>query len=484
MPRAFGLVGRFAAASLVVFAAVGFAVHGVVQQQVRAEDQRNAQMHAVFITDSVLAPILRNEDLSRPLGGESLASVQLAVTPVLEGAVKRIKVWSPNNTIVFSDETRLIGASFDARDDFASTRRGPHSEISDLSDPENRFERGLAAKMFATYLRLPGATQYMVELYQDYAPTQAAINHTMGELDEVLLGALAFLYVLVLPIAWRANRRLRSTNALLTMSNDDLRHSEEELRLAYEREKANAERLRSLDDTKNMILTSVSHELRTPLTSIVGFAATLQRRGQQMDVATQGEVARRIVQQSQKLQRLLGDLLDVDRLGRGVVEPRREPIDVALLIRRVVEEIDLADHAVRVHADPITANVDPSKLERIVENLLMNAARHTPPGSSVDVRATTTEDGLHIIVDDNGPGVPPEDREAIFHPFVQGAHRIAHSPGTGVGLALVSGFAALHGGRAWVEQSARGGAAFHVTLVAETQVLEPGEEPEDALAAS
>jgi signal transduction histidine kinase len=111
--------------------------------------------------------------------------------------------------------------------------------------------------------------------------------------------------------------------------------------------------------------------------------------------------------------------------------------------------------------------LDAAKVERIVENLVANAVRHTPEGSSLWVRVQRSDDGVTIVVEDEGPGVPPDLREAVFEPFRQGpAKESVHSPGVGVGLSLVARFAELHGGRAWVEERPGGGASFRVFLPA------------------
>ena len=110
------------------------------------------------------------------------------------------------------------------------------------------------------------------------------------------------------------------------------------------------------------------------------------------------------------------------------------------------------------------APVDGAKVERIIENLLVNTTRHAGPHAQVWVRAWQREDGVEIVVEDNGPGIDPEIREVIFEPFRQGPTRSAHSPGTGIGLSLVRRFAELHGGKAWAEEREGGGASFHVFL--------------------
>ena len=103
-------------------------------------------------------------------------------------------------------------------------------------------------------------------------------------------------------------------------------------------------------------------------------------------------------------------------------------------------------------------------MERIIENLLANAARHTPPGSRVWVSARREDAGVLLAVEDEGAGVPLELREAVFEPFRQGPGPSEHSPGVGVGLSLVARFAELHGGAAWVEDRPGGGASFRVYL--------------------
>jgi signal transduction histidine kinase len=108
-------------------------------------------------------------------------------------------------------------------------------------------------------------------------------------------------------------------------------------------------------------------------------------------------------------------------------------------------------------------NVDPPKVERIVDNLIANAVRHTPDGTPIEVRVEDAPRGIVIAVDDAGPGIAPIERDVVFEPFRRGSDS-GGRPGAGVGLSLVAQFAELHGGRVWVEQSPAGGAAFRVLL--------------------
>jgi signal transduction histidine kinase len=155
--------------------------------------------------------------------------------------------------------------------------------------------------------------------------------------------------------------------------------------------------------------------------------------------------------------------LDLDRLGRGIVELDLQPVDVGALIWREVAESGVIAHR-RVHIDsePITVMVDEAMVERIIENLLANTVRHTPADTSVWVSVREADEGVVLSVEDDGPGVPEEQRQAIFQAFRRGAE--GTGAGVGVGLALVARFAELHGGRAWVEDREGGGASFKVLL--------------------
>jgi two-component system, cell cycle sensor histidine kinase and response regulator CckA len=239
--------------------------------------------------------------------------------------------------------------------------------------------------------------------------------------------------------------------------------AEEALQQSERREREAAERLRALDEMKNTFLAAVSHELRSPLTSILGLSLTLEQ--QDLTAEDRGDLLGRLASNSRKLDRLLKDLLDIDRLNRGIVTPQYRATDVGALVRRTVDSLDiLADRSVLVEAEAVVVPVDPAKVERIVENLLANAVRHTSADSGIWVLVVPQDGGVQISVEDDGSGVPKELQQAIFEPFLQGPTASPHSPGTGIGLSLVALFAELHGGRAWVEDREGGGASFRVFL--------------------
>jgi signal transduction histidine kinase len=249
----------------------------------------------------------------------------------------------------------------------------------------------------------------------------------------------------------------------------DRKLAERALQESERGEREAAERLRSLDEMKNTFLAAVSHELRSPLTSILGLSLTLEQ--QQLPEPERNELLGRLAMNARKLDDLLKDLLDIDRLSRGIVTPKVRPTDVAEIVERVIANMDLpGERSVSVESRSVVVPVDPPKIERIVENLVMNAARHTGPAVGIWVRVWEQDGGAVIAVEDEGPGIPVGLRRDIFEPFRQGPMSSSHAPGTGIGLSLVAMFSDLHGGRAWVEDREGGGASFRVFL--------PGEPPD------
>ena len=226
-----------------------------------------------------------------------------------------------------------------------------------------------------------------------------------------------------------------------------------------------AEQLRALNAMKDTFLQSVSHELRTPLTIILGFAQLLANPSHGLSPQDTQEFHGRILSNAQRLQRLLDELLDIDRFTRGHIELNRRATDLTELIERMVHDIDLGEHAVELDLEPITMELDTPWIERIVANLLRNIVRHTPPETRIWIRTRATIEGVALTVDDDGPGIPETDRHRVIEPFQQGTDSASSAqPGTGVGLSLVNTFAQLHGGDLTITDSPAGGTRITVTL--------------------
>jgi two-component system sensor histidine kinase KdpD len=221
---------------------------------------------------------------------------------------------------------------------------------------------------------------------------------------------------------------------------------------------------RQADRLREDILSAVSHELRTPLTAILGFAVTLEQRRDDLSNEELARVVAELGQAARRLERLLVDLLDVERVRRGAIALTRKETDVLELVERALAACDLNGRRVDISGAPVRAEIDAPKLERIVENLIMNAVKHTPPASSIHVRLDKGPEGVLIAVEDDGPGIADEHKNAVFETFNRGSKALSPTPGAGIGLSLVARFAEAHGGRAWVEDRPGGGASLRVLL--------------------
>ena len=217
-----------------------------------------------------------------------------------------------------------------------------------------------------------------------------------------------------------------------------------------------AEALRRSDALKTALLRAVSHDLRSPLTAILASADALASPGLALGADDRLELATAIRGEANRLDKVVEQLLDVSRLEAGVVEPHRELWHVDELVGRALA--GLGEEARRVHAeigpDTPLVEVDAAHLERVLANLIDNALHYSPPGSRVTVRAEpgATELRLHVV--DSGPGLPAEERDALFEPFRRGS---AGRRGSGLGLAIARGFAEANGGRLWAQDDPAGG---------------------------
>ncbi|MCW2922380.1 MAG: histidine kinase [Thermoleophilia bacterium] len=229
-------------------------------------------------------------------------------------------------------------------------------------------------------------------------------------------------------------------------------------------EREAARNLRAVDDMKDRLLAAVSHELRTPLTSILALSVLLRQRHEEVPTAKLEEMLDRLVSESRRLDTLLTDLLDLERVRLGMLQPRYERVDVSGVVRTALDRFSASDRPTRLHLEPVEIDADIAKLDRIVDNLLGNAFKHTPIDKCVTISVSRVDDGALVTIDDEGPGVPDEHKRAVFEPFNRGASDLSEVPGAGIGLSLVAHFTELHGGRAWVEDCDGGGSSFRVFL--------------------
>jgi two-component system sensor histidine kinase KdpD len=232
------------------------------------------------------------------------------------------------------------------------------------------------------------------------------------------------------------------------------------------REALDAEALRRADALKTALLRAVSHDLRTPLMAISTSAGALARRDLLLDDADRTELLATILAASDRLDRLVDNLLDLSRLQAGAAEPEQEVCDVEDLVIEALDE--LGDGASRVEVtfpegESLAARVDAQQIGRVLVNLLENGLKYSPADQSVRVQVTATPSEALVRVIDHGPGVSFSEREQIFEPFQRGS-RSREVPGAGLGLAIARGFTEANGGRLWVESRSGQGATFVLAL--------------------
>lgn len=229
---------------------------------------------------------------------------------------------------------------------------------------------------------------------------------------------------------------------------------------------------RELDRMKAEFISAISHELRTPLGIIKGFSTALLLDKAAVDPAIRHEFLQVIEEETDKLQRMIDDLLDMARLqaGRLLVEPRSTSLQELLesALRKASPLLQQRGHALLLPSLPEGVGVlaDPGRVEQVLYNLLDNAVRYSPPGTPIEVKVTSGEEQVEVSVTDHGEGISPQDMEHIFEPFYRGANsQRASGRGAGLGLAICQGIVEAHGGRLWVERAFARGSTFAFTLL-------------------
>lgn len=228
---------------------------------------------------------------------------------------------------------------------------------------------------------------------------------------------------------------------------------------------------REANEAKSRFVSTVSHEFRTPLTAILGFSELL--RSTQVDPERQREYLDIIKSQSERLARLIEDLLDLSRIESGRITLQKEPFDIGKLIQETLAMLpaEMHTHLFRVEAEPDLppARGDRDRIAQVLTNLVGNAIKYSEPGAEITLRAhlvPTDGSGPQVQVDvvDQGIGIPPEDRPRLFERFFRGAHGDDDPRGTGLGLSIAKVIVESHGGRIFVESEPGHGSTFSFTL--------------------
>ncbi|MFL5736023.1 MAG: sensor histidine kinase [Actinomycetota bacterium] len=464
------LVRHFAVASLAAFLLIGTALTFVTVRAVRDRAEDHAAFHANYVVDSVLAPSLEGASPDRPVTGPQLAELDRVVNQRIlsDGRTVRLKIWSPDGQVLYSDDHALIGRTFASeKSELRDVLAGDvENGVSDLQAPENVAERSLADKLFETYLPLrtsPGTKPVaVVELYQDYSAIQGEINALVRVLVAVFSIGLILLYAALLPIAAKAARTLRR-------QNDQLRSQADQLESLLSREQQTVAELRNLNEMQTDFVAAASHELRTPLTSVLGYVRTIrQSRLVREDPASAEEFLASAEHQATRLSLLVRRLLSTAALEQGERSTQASAFDIAELVSAVLRDLPSGAARVRFHADgAVGARSDRDRLHEVLLNLVENALKYSPAKSTVEVTARTENEDLVIDVTDHGIGISPEDQRHIFDRF----HQVDQSAtrrfgGLGLGLYLAEQICRDLGGSISVRSEPGHGSTFTVRIPA------------------
>ena len=224
------------------------------------------------------------------------------------------------------------------------------------------------------------------------------------------------------------------------------------------RAEAEASRIRAA------LFSSVTHDLKTPLSSIKASATSLLDGDVQFDDNQKRELLSTVVEESDRLNRLIGNLIDLSRVRAGALVPNKTPALIDEVIEGVVARLQKLmvgrEVRVRVRERVPAVPMDVLQIDQAISNLLENVLKHTPEGTPVEISAAAFRTDLEVKVADRGPGVPPEERAEVFKEFYRAEAGDSRGGGSGLGLAIARAIVEAHGGAIWVTETPGGGATF------------------------
>ena len=383
-----------------------------------------------LILTVVLSVFSRQGPVER-LQANAFVNPAASMPPVWQGDVPREALESLVARFLGKEKARV------AFDQFLQARAGHEGEAIN----PNLYLAGHAEGLLAGVVGASNARSMVSELYQGRTLSIEQIIEVLSESSQILL----------------YSQRLEEKTTELEQTAAELRA-------------ANAQ-LRELDHLKDEFVSTVSHELRTPLTSIRSFSEIL-RDTPEIDEAERQEFLGIIVAESERLTRLINDVLDVAKLESGSLELEKTPVDLREVARQAADSMAgfYAGRGVLLQTDlpatDVVVDVDADRIQQVMINLLSNAAKFCPSGTGeVLLSIADRDDSIRINVADNGPGITVDKQAAVFDRFRQLSNREQGKPvGTGLGLAISKLIIEQHGGQIDVDSDGQTGSCFYFTL--------------------
>jgi two-component system sensor histidine kinase KdpD len=228
-----------------------------------------------------------------------------------------------------------------------------------------------------------------------------------------------------------------------------------------------AELLQATEKLQTSLLNSISHDLRTPLVSITGALSSLREKTLILDQEAHDSLLETAYGEAERLNRLVGNLLNMTRLEAGAIHLKKEPCDIQDAIGAALEQLGerLARRQVKINLPPDLSLIalDVAFFEQALVNVLDNAVKYSPPDTLIEINVAQAQDTVRIEICDRGIGIPPEDLERVFDKFYR-VQRPESVSGTGLGLAICKGIVEAHNGMVRAENRPGGGTIVTITL--------------------
>src|SRR5205814_676428 len=404
-PNSLGVLARFGLLALVPVVALGAVLGYQLNAGVQQQHLDSARTNAVLLAQVGIQPLLDAGMLRAGFSEPETAEIdQRLQGAALSKEVRRLKIWSRNGTVLYSDNHALIGRSFEIEDDLQEALEGHASAgITDGHAPENAGD-DLQGPLIEVYVPLifEGQAQPSgaFELYLPYAPVQAAIDDESRQLYLLLGLGLTLFYASMFPIVVIADRWRKRL-----------------IREAENTALANLAVLERLNKLKSEFLTRISHQFRTALVGIEGFSELIHD-SDDIDLDKVRSFAGDIHDVAERLDRAFADMLELDRMETGTSVLKLGRTGVNDVIEAAVETARKQNGRSNVVTvlDPLGPAVpaDPDKLAQLLSILIGNALKYSPTGSEVVVSSKSERDEVTITVKDHGPGMPSDFEHGLF----------------------------------------------------------------------